>query len=135
MVKYDPPKSVAWTRNVHLLSNRLSEARSAWSDEVKASTGASGQNQKRRSLAPMTEASRLGGGWPPSPFRFIEFGLGAGAAARFSYGVARQSMALNDQGFQAAGCLNCRKCLDHFDRSVVENQVEPLTEGADADRL
>ena len=43
--------------------------------------------QRRRSAAPPTNSStrrrRLGGGWPPSPFCFIEFGLGAGAAARW----------------------------------------------------
>ena len=35
VVKYDPSKSVAWTRNVHLLSSDLSEARSATSEEVR----------------------------------------------------------------------------------------------------
>ena len=34
MVKYYPSKSVAWTRNVHLLSSDLSEARSATSEKL-----------------------------------------------------------------------------------------------------
>ncbi len=49
--------------------------------------------QRRRSAAPPTNSStrrrRLGGGWPPSPFPFIEFGLGAGAAARFVFAIVR----------------------------------------------
>jgi hypothetical protein len=38
-LKYNPPKSVAWTRNVYLLSDRLSEARSARSEKVKVRGG------------------------------------------------------------------------------------------------
>src|SRR5258707_6389720 len=44
MVKYYPSKSVAWTRNVHLLSSDLSEARSATSEEVRV-CGSYGTNR------------------------------------------------------------------------------------------